>query len=135
MVVGKDGILSHQTIGMADIATAKPMPGDALVWIASMSKPLTATVLMSLVDEGRVDVEAPVATYLPEFAEMQVEVKTGDQVTLKKAGRPILVRHVLAHTSGLPFLLPAERGRIDVLPIADSVTQSAKLPLRFEPGS
>lgn len=135
MVVNKDGVLSHQAIGLADIAANKPMPPDALVWIASMSKPLTATVLMMLVDEGKIDVDAPVAKYLPEFAEMQVETKTGDQVTRKKAERPILVRHVLAHTSGLLFLLPAEKGKIDVLPIAESVTQSAKLPLTFEPGT
>lgn len=135
MVVNKDGILSHQAIGLADIAADKLMPRDALVWIASMSKPITATVLMMLVDEGRIDVEAPVSKYLPEFAGMQVETKTGDQVTLKKAERPILVRHVLAHTSGLPFLLPAEKGKIDVISIAESVTQSAKLPLKFEPGS
>jgi CubicO group peptidase (beta-lactamase class C family) len=54
---------------------------------------------------------------------------------LKKAEKPILVRHVMAHTSGLPFLLPAEKGKIDVIAIADSVTQSAKLPLKFEPGA
>jgi CubicO group peptidase (beta-lactamase class C family) len=135
MVVNKDGVLSHQAIGLADIATNKPMPPDALVWIASMSKPLTGTVLMMLVDEGKLDLEAPVAKYLPEFADLQVEVKSGDQVTLKKAERPILVRHVMAHTSGLPFLLPAEKGKIDVLSIADSVAQSAKLPLKFEPGA
>lgn len=135
MVVNKDGVLSHQVIGLADIAGNKPMPMDALVWIASMSKPLTGTVLMMLVDEGKIELDAPVSKYLPEFARMQVEVKTGDQVTLKKAERPILVRHVMAHTSGLPFLLPAEKGRIDVISIADSVTQSAKLPLKFEPGA
>jgi CubicO group peptidase (beta-lactamase class C family) len=42
---------------------------------------------------------------------------------------------VASHTSGLVFLLPAEKGRIDVLPIADSVAQSAKVPLKFEPGT
>lgn len=135
MVVDKDRVLSHQTIGLADIATQKPMPADALVWIASMSKPLTGTVLMMLVDEGRIDLDAPVATYLPEFAHMQVEVKVGDQVTLTQAVKPITVRHVMAHTSGLPFLLPAEKGRIDVMSIAESVAQSAKLPLKFEPGA
>lgn len=134
-VVDKDRVLSQQTIGMADIATQKPMPADALVWIASMSKPLTGVVLMMLVEEGKIDLDAPVATYLPEFTEMQVEVKTGDQVTLKKAEKPITVRHVMAHTSGLPFLLPAEKGKIDVMPIAESVTLSAKLPLKFEPGA
>src|SRR5688572_6656630 len=46
MVVDKDRVLSHQAIGLADIAANKPMATDALVWIASMSKPITGTVLM-----------------------------------------------------------------------------------------
>ncbi len=135
LVATKDAIVSHQTIGFADIAAQQPMKPDSLFWIASMSKPLTGVALMMLVDEGKVDLAAPLSKYLPEFAEMQVEVKTGNQVTLKKAETVLTVRHVVSHTSGLPFLLPAEKGKIDVLPIADSVAQSAKQPLKFEPGS
>jgi CubicO group peptidase (beta-lactamase class C family) len=135
LVANKGGILSHQAIGMADIAAQKPMTTDAVVWIASMSKPLTAAAFMMLVDEGKVSIEDPVAKYLPEYAEMMVEVKQGDQATTKTAASQITVRQVLSHTSGLPFLLPAEKGKIDVFSIADSVSQSAKLALKFEPGS
>lgn len=135
LVANKDGILSHQAIGMADIAAQKPMTLDAVVWIASMSKPITGVAVMMLVDDGKVSLDDPVAKYLPEFAEMMVEVKQGDQVTLKKAATPITLRQVLCHTSGLPFLLPAEKGKIDVFAVADTVSQSAKLALKFEPGS
>lgn len=135
LVATKDAIVSHQTIGFADIAAQQPMKADSVFWIASMSKPLTGVALMMLVDEGKVDLGAPLSKYLPEFAEMQVEAKEGDKVVVKKAATAITVRHVVSHTSGLVFLLPAEKGKIDVLPIADSVAQSAKLPLKFEPGS
>lgn len=135
LVATPDGIVSQQAIGMADIAAKKPMTTDALFWIASMSKPLTAAAFMILVDEGKVDLADPVAKFLPEFANLMVEVKQGDQVTLSKPAHPITVREVLNHTSGLPFLLPAEKGKIDVFTVADTVAQSAKLNLKFEPGS
>lgn len=134
LVLDRDGILSHQAIGMADLAKHEPMAPDALFWIASMSKPLTAAVLMMLVDEGRVEIEAPVSRYLPEFASMRVR-STDAPGGSSRAEHAITVRHVLAHTSGLPFVLPEEGGKLDVLPIAESVARSAALPLDFEPGS
>jgi CubicO group peptidase (beta-lactamase class C family) len=91
---------------------------------------------MMLVDEGLVDLEAPVARYLPEFAETRVQVvAVGAPVVLKRPDHPITVHHALAHTSGLPFVLPAEHGKLDVLPLAESVAQSARLTLDFEPGT
>ena len=66
LVASKDKILDVETVGFADIAAHKPMPADALFWIASQSKPITATALMMLVDEGKVNVEDPVEKYLPE---------------------------------------------------------------------
>jgi CubicO group peptidase (beta-lactamase class C family) len=66
---------------------------------------------------------------------MMVAVKNGGRTTLKKASRQITVHDVMCHISGLPFLLPAEKGKIDVISIADSVTQSAALLLQFEPGT
>jgi CubicO group peptidase (beta-lactamase class C family) len=50
LVASQDKVLSVETIGYADIAAKKPMTADALFWIASMSKPITATALMMLVD-------------------------------------------------------------------------------------
>ncbi len=135
LVADKEGIVSHQAIGMADIAAKKPMTLDALFWVASTSKMFTGAAVMMLVDEGKVDLAAPVATYLPEFAGLMVAVKQGGQTTLVKPGHAVTVRELLNHTSGLPFLLPAEQGKIDVFTVADTVAQSAKLTLAFEPGS
>src|SRR5947209_4731173 len=57
LVAGKDKLLACETVGYADIASKKPMQKDSLFWIASQSKPITATALMMLVDEGKVNVE------------------------------------------------------------------------------
>ena len=67
LVADKDKVLSLEAVGLADIAANRPMTTDALFWIASQSKPITATALMMLVDEGKVNVDDPVEKYLPEF--------------------------------------------------------------------
>src|SRR5258708_286524 len=87
-----DRILDLEAIGYADIAARKPMATDHLFWIASMTKPMTATALMMLVDEGLVNVDDPVEKYLPEFkGQMIVAEKSDDHIMLKKPGHPILV--------------------------------------------
>ena len=67
LVADKDKILSQNAVGYADIAAGKPMTTDALFWIASQSKPITATALMMLVDEGKLALDDPVEKHLPEF--------------------------------------------------------------------
>ena len=69
-----------------------------------MSKPITATALMMLVDEGKVNVDDPVEKYLPEFHGQMLAVEQDENhAVLKKPSHPILVRDILSHTSGLPF--------------------------------
>ncbi len=67
LVADKDRVLDVGTVGWADIAAKKPMTKEAMFWIASMSKPITATAFMMLVDEGKVSLDDPVEKYLPEF--------------------------------------------------------------------
>ena len=67
LVADKDKVLAVDTVGYMDVAAKKPMRPDALFWIASMSKPITATAFMILVDEGKVSLDDPVEKYIPEF--------------------------------------------------------------------
>ena len=67
LVADKDKVLSVEAVGFADVAASKPMQTDAMFWIASQSKPITAAALMMLVDEGKVNLDDPVEKYLPEF--------------------------------------------------------------------
>ncbi len=60
LVANKDKVLSLEAVGFADIAAKTPMRTDDLFWIASMSKAMTATALMMLVDEGKVNLDDPV---------------------------------------------------------------------------
>jgi CubicO group peptidase (beta-lactamase class C family) len=136
LVASARGVLSLEAVGYMDIAAKKPMRTDALFWIASQSKPMTATALMMLVDEGKVSVDDPVEKYLPEFKGQWVKAE-GDteHVLLKRPAHPITVKNVLSHTSGLPFSSPLEQPTLDLLPLAARVRSYAMLPLEFEPDS
>ena len=110
---------------------------DAIFWIASMSKPITAAALMMLVDEGKVKLDDPVEKYLPEFKNLRVAAEKGadPSAPLQKPKHAITVREVLSHTSGLPFGSPQEKPTIDVIPLRDAVDSYTKIPLLHEPGS
>ena len=136
LVADKNSVLTHGAVGFSDIAKKEPMRPDSLFWIASQSKPITAAAVMMLVDEGKVNVDDAVEKYLPEFrGQMVVAEKDGDHVLLKKPKRPITVKEVLSHTSGLPFRSPLEEPTLDRLPLADRVRSYAMTPLDSEPGT
>ncbi|MCX7011226.1 MAG: serine hydrolase [Candidatus Sumerlaeota bacterium] len=131
----KDKVLSLEAIGYADLAAKEPMRPDSLFWIASMFKPMTATAMMMLVDEGKVQLNDAVEKYLPEFAGQMLAVQQDqDHAILKKPAHPIIVREILSHTSGLPPRSRVER-RIDALPLQAAAISYAMSPLEFEPGS
>ena len=79
LVADKDQVLSLDAVGYADIAAGKPMAADALFWIASQSKPITATAFMMLVDEGKVSLDDPVEKFLPEFHGQWLAVGAGQR--------------------------------------------------------
>jgi CubicO group peptidase (beta-lactamase class C family) len=136
VVAGKDKVLAVETVGHSDIAAGLPMQPDALFWIASQSKPITATALMMLVDEGKVRLDDPVSTYLPEFKGQWLDVEQDQEhMLLKKPEHPINVRNILSHTSGLPFKSALEEPTLDLLPLRDRVRSYAMTPLQFAPES
>ena len=98
LVANRDGVLALDKAGCASLANRTPIREDAVFWIASMSKPLTATALMMLVDEGKVSLDDPVEKYLPEFTGQQVEQ---DGIEMHPPRHPITVREIMSHTSGL----------------------------------
>ncbi len=133
-VVDKRGMLSLDTVGYSDIAAGKRMKSDAVFWIASMSKPITCTALMMLVDEKKLRVLDPVEKYLPEFkGQWLVAEQDADYVLLKKPRHPITVANVLSHTSGMPFSTPVEAPTLDRLPLRTAIRSYAMTPLQFEP--
>ncbi len=136
LIAGRDEIVRLESFGYADLAAQKPMTPETLFWIASVTKPITATALMILVDEGKVGLDDPVERYLPEFKDRWVLAEeTADRRVLKKAAQPPLVRHLLSNTSGLPFRSPLETPTLDLHPLSLGVGGYGLLPLQSEPGT
>ena len=136
LVASKDKVLGLEAAGWADIVGRKPMKTDALFWIASQSKAMTATAFMMLVDEGKVSLDDPVEQYLPEFKGQMLAVeRDAEHVLLRKPAHPITVREVLSHTSGLPYSSPMEQPTLDGLPLRDTVRSYAMGPLLFPPST
>ena len=136
LVADKDKILSVDAVGFADIAAKRSMAADSLFWIASQSKPVTGAALMILVDEGKIDLNAPVSKYLPEFNNTWVAAyRDNDTVLLKRPARPITVRDCMNHTSGMPFKSDLEQPTLDLLMLRDGVRSYAMTPLNSEPGT
>lgn len=136
LVVSKDSVLSLEAVGYADVAAKKNMWTDAIFWIASMSKPITAAALMMLVDEGKLRLDDPVEKYLPNFSP-RIMVVAGDHsdVGMQKPQHPITVRNLLSHTSGLPFSSSIERPTLDSFPLTVGVQSYSMEVLRYEPGT
>jgi CubicO group peptidase (beta-lactamase class C family) len=127
LVAHQDRILYLGAVGKTDLASGRKMRTDDLFWIASMSKPLTAVCIGILVDDGKLTFDDPVLKYLPEFAGLIVR-ENGQNV---KPARPVTLRDVLTHTSGLGEMMAREPH----LTLAETSRHLAEQPLRFQPGT
>ena len=126
---------------MRDVTSGTPMTPDTVVWIASMTKAVTGACAMQLVEQGRLSLDEPIATVLPELARMQVlEGFAPDGAPrLRPAQRPITLRHLLTHTSGCVYdswnpemaRYLAATGTPSILSCTNA---SLSVPLLFEPG-
>lgn len=135
-IVSKDGFLSLEAVGYADIAAKISMQTDTIFWIASMSKPITATAVMMLVEEGKIRLDDPVSKYIPQFAPAIMSVTPdGSSIQIGYPQNPITVRSLLNHTSGMPFVSHIERPTFDLYPLATRVQSYSFELLSFEPGS
>ena len=134
LIGNKADVLSVETVGAADLGAGRAMTPDAVFWIASMTKSVTGTAVMMLVDEGKISVDDPVEKYLPEFKGMMVEVERDNaHVLLRRPVHPLTIRALLTHTSGF-IGHTSQEPRLDVLPLDQNVLVYPLVPLQFEPG-
>lgn len=138
-LVMRQGVLAHlEATGYADLEAKKPMRTDTIFQIMSMTKQFTGAAVMMLVEEGKIRLNDPVERHLPEFRGqwMVVQEKDGTR-TLRHPKRPITIRDLMTHTSGMG---PAAPGVGDILEkmnrtLAEACLVYSQQPLEFEPGS
>jgi methyl acetate hydrolase len=134
MAADRNRVIYQGAFGVADIGEARPLRLDALFRIASMTKAVTSTAAMQLVEQGRFAIEDPVEKYMPEFAKLSV-IESFDGATgayrVRPATKTVTVRQLFTHTSGLGynFTNPIVR---DFKPRAGEDYPVG--PLVFEPG-
>jgi CubicO group peptidase (beta-lactamase class C family) len=140
VIIARGGQIAYaEAFGWRDRETKAPMELDAIFRIASMTKPLTSVAAMILAEEGKLQIAAPVAEYLPEFADGTVGAERAP------AKRVMTVQDLLRHTSGLTYAAfgdsPVQMIWRDAQPMTEDQTSAemaaklASLPLMFEPGT
>src|SRR5215470_9794336 len=134
LVTDRKGVVYQGAFGVADVATGQPLSTDSMFRIASMTKAITSTALMQLIEQGKLTLDDPVEKYLPEMAKLPVfdsfDAKTGNY-HLHMTSKPMTVVHVLTHTSGLGYPFTSATLR-DFKPRAGENYPDG--PLLFEPG-
>lgn len=152
VMVVRGGKLAYQeTVGQRDPANPAAMKADDIFRIYSMTKPIVSVAAMMLVEEGKLVLEAPVARYIPAFANVKVGVEKTDangqkSLDLVAPRRAMTVQDLLRHTSGLTYGFFGEglvkKAYVDAnisaggnLSNAEFADRIAKMPLAFQPGS
>jgi len=150
LVARRGEVVHFEKCGMAEIETNHAMQLDTLFRIYSMTKPITSTAVLMLLEEGRFRLQDPVSDYIPEFKEMKVlDNAAGSGVTFVNTQRPISIRDLLMHTAGLSYGFDAnvyidqlyqQKVWANVeknpdLTLEEAIKLVASLPLAHQPGT
>ncbi len=150
-VVARRGKIAHfEAYGMMDVTANKPMQKDTIFRIYSMTKPIAATAVMMLCEEGKLELDVPASVYLPELGGLKV-AKDADAklLTLVEADREMTVRDLMRHTAGLPGAARYMAGqtavdksyrkvglhRLHACNLQEMVERLGKISLLYQPGS
>jgi methyl acetate hydrolase len=135
------GILYKGAFGGRDMAKGPEITPDTVFWIASMTKAVTATACMQLVEQGKLQLEQPMGKLLPELESPQIleGFDASGAPKLRPAKRPITLRHLLTHTAGFTYsvwnadMWEYEK-RTNTPFIGECKNASLSVPIVFDPG-
>jgi CubicO group peptidase (beta-lactamase class C family) len=135
------GLVYEGAFGQANPQTGTAMTPDTVFWLLSMTKAITATACMQLIEQGRLRLDQPAGDILPELKSPHVldGFDASGQPKLRPARNTITVRHLLTHTSGFTYSIWSENmsryEKVTGMPdIGYSMNGAFKAPLEFEPG-
>ena len=127
LIATRDRIIHLGAVGKTDMAKDRKMQTGDIFWIASMTKPITAVCIAILADQGKLSFDDPLAKHLPEFAGLKVN----ENGRSAEPSRPVTLRDVLTHTSGIGEMTNREPH----LTLEETGKRVSQQPLRFQPGS
>ena len=133
IVVHQGEVVFREGVGYADIESKRPFTADELLPIASVSKPFMASVVMALVDQGKLNLDDPVEKYLPEFKGKRVQGS-------KSPAKPMTIRQLISHTAGFWGNQGISSEKMDLIrnferPLDETIDLVAKYDLAYEPGT
>lgn len=140
-------VVAQRTHGSATLGGERPLSSDAVFRIYSMTKPIAATAMMILFEEGHWVLDDPITKFIPEFADLKVFAGVGPDgsMLVEDARRPPSMREVMSHTAGFAYGLfpdfhPLEKAYLNnriARPEGEKafIASVAAQPLMFQPGS
>src|SRR5262245_48908397 len=137
VVADKTGKVHYRNLmGYADVEAKKPIGENNVFWIASMTKMFAGASVMMLADEGKLSLDDPVTKFIPQLDKwMVIEEKDASHVLLKPPVRPVTIRHLLSHTSGLAGTSELQQVMgADRTPLKARALSSVTGPLQSHPG-
>jgi CubicO group peptidase (beta-lactamase class C family) len=146
MVSRHGKVVEFDATGKRDIAANAPMQKDSIFRIYSMSKPITGVAMMILFEEGKWQLNDPVAKYIPEFAKLKVYgTDANNNVVMKDPAHPVTMRELMSHSGGFTYGFFSNTAvdklqlEADVLnpnnTLDEFIKRVAKLPLNSQPGT
>lgn len=140
-VADRGGLLYEGAFGLRRLGAEAPMTVDTVAWVASMTKAVTTVALLQLVEEGRVDLDAPAGRYCPEIgkAEVLVEFDAEGRPVTRPPKTAVTVRHLLTHTSGYSYDFASSAIRkymkaTGLPPTTSGLLAALRAPLLADPG-
>src|SRR5258705_452163 len=135
------GVIYEAEYGKRDVAGASGVAQDSVFWLLSMTKAVTATACMQLVEQGKLGLDQPMSQVLPQLAAPVVleGFDASGKPRLRPAKRAITLRHLLTHTSGFTYStwsdrIPQYEKATGMVDIAESRNGAFASPLEFDPG-
>lgn len=143
LVAHRGRVVHQQAVGRQDLDSGRSMEMGTLFHIASMTKPITALAIMTLVDDGLVALSDPVGRHLPVFGSLKLRVKAAEGVNgsgleeVRTPSRAVTIHDLLTHTSGMRGSYPERLKDLFMnrdVTLAEAVDSFAREPLEAEPG-
>ena len=136
LVVDAEQTIYENAFGFRNAEAGVVMSNDSIFRLASMTKPIAATVIMMLVEEGKLGLDDSVGQYMPELAEPavieQFDITTG-AYEARPAANDVTIRQLLSHSSGLVY--PIFSNIFAAIPNPDDARYPLDYMLLYEPGT